>query len=333
MTMEHHPYDTLLTLALDACRACGAHEDMAQSLARASLSASRVGRHEVGLAHLLDHLDSLCAARIRGAAQPVIDSPAPALIRVDAQGGIAQLGFDRVFDDLTRRARDFGIALLAQRGCYPAGELGYFARRLAEAGLIGLAAGNAQALMAVRAGFGKAFSTNPMAFAAPLPAPRPPLVIDQASSATAFVNLARAAAEGAAIPEGWALDASGQPATDAQAALAGALLPFGGYKGANVALMVEVLAAGLTGAQWSLDTGDFQKGTEPPGAGMMVVAIAPALCNPEFSERLATQLDRLAAQGVHLPGSHAPTGTARGDAPIAVAPAVLAALRRHAGGG
>jgi (2R)-3-sulfolactate dehydrogenase (NADP+) len=329
--MERHPHGALLALALDACRACGAHEDMAQSLARASLSASRVGRHEVGLAHLLDHLDSLRAGRIRGAARPVIDSPAPALIRVDAQDGIAQLGFDLAFEDFTRRARHFGIALLVQRGCYPAGELGYFARRLAEAGLIGLGAGNAHALMAVRAGFGKAFSTNPMAFAAPLPPPRPPLLIDQASSATAFVNLARAAAEGQPITEGWALDAAGQPTTDAQAALAGAMLPFGGYKGANVALMVEVLAAGLTGANWSLDTGHFLQGAEPPAAGMAAVAISPALCDPEFSGRLATQLDRLAAQGVHLPGSNAPAGPARDDEPVSVAPAVLTALRRHAG--
>lgn len=331
--MQLHPHGALMALALDACRACGAHEEMAQSLARASLSASRAGRHEVGLAHLPDHLDSLRAGRIDGAARPLIDSPAAALIRVDVQGGIAQLGFDLVFDDLTRRAQDFGIALLAQNGCYPAGELGYYARRLAEAGLIGLAAGNAHALMAVRAGFRKAFSTNPMAFAAPLPPPRPPLVIDQASSATAFVNLARAAAEGRTIPEGWALDGAGQPTTDPQAAMDGALLPFGGYKGANVALMVEVLAAGLTGARWSMDTGHFLQGTDPPGSGMIVVAIAPALCDTDFPDRLAAQLDRLATQGVHLPGSHAPHGPVAEDEPIAVAPAVLDALRRHAGRG
>lgn len=330
MTMEMHPHDALLALTLDACRAAGAHEDMAQSLAHASLSASRVGRHEVGLAHLVDHLESLRAGRIRGEARPLIDSPAPALIRVDAQGGIAQFGFDLAFDDLTRRAQEYGIALLAQRGCYPSGELGYYARRLAEAGLIALAAGNAHALMAVRAGFGKAFSTNPMAFAAPLPAPRPPLLIDQASSATAFVNLSRAAAEGKPIPEGWALDSSGQPTTDPQAALLGALLPFGGYKGANLALMVEVLVAGLTGARWSMDTGDFQHGPTPPGSGMMVIAIAPRLCDPDFSARLAAQLDRLVLQGVHIPGSNAPAGPAAADDPVAVAPEVLAALRRWA---
>jgi (2R)-3-sulfolactate dehydrogenase (NADP+) len=302
---------------------------MAQSLSRASLAASRAGRHEVGLAHLLDHIESLRAGRIDGAAQPIINSPASALIAIDAQAGIAQLGFDQAFDDFCQRARNFGIALMTQRNCYPAGELGYYPRRLAEVGLIGLAAGNAHALMAVRAGFGKAFSTNPMAFAAPLPPPRPPLLIDQASSATAFVNLARAAAEGQPITDGWAIDASGFPTTDPVAALAGALLPFGGYKGANLALIVEVLAAGLTGANWSLDTGDFLQGSRPPGSGMMVIAIAPALVDDSFAERLAEQLDRLAEKGAHIPGAQAPQGPAREDELVAIAPEVLSALRRH----
>ena len=62
-------------------------------------------------------------------------SPAPAAIHCDARGGIAQLGFDRVFDDLRRRAETFGIALFAQKGSYTTGELGYYPRRLAEAGL------------------------------------------------------------------------------------------------------------------------------------------------------------------------------------------------------
>lgn len=78
------PAGEIRELALAACRACGASAEMAQSLVAASLSASHAGRHEVGLAHLIDHLDSLRAGRITGAAQPVVDSPAPALIRIDA---------------------------------------------------------------------------------------------------------------------------------------------------------------------------------------------------------------------------------------------------------
>ena len=83
------------------------------------------------------------------------------------------------------------------------------------------------------------YCTNPIAFAAPLDE-GPPLLIDQASSATAFVELRRYAERGEALPPGWAVDADGQPTTDPHAAMRGALLAFGGARGANIALMVEV---------------------------------------------------------------------------------------------
>ena len=64
------------------------------------------------------------------------------------------------------------------------------------------------------------FGTNPLAFAAPRKG-RAPLVIDQSSSATAFVNIRAAAQAGRQIPEGWALDAEGRPTTDPFAAMNG----------------------------------------------------------------------------------------------------------------
>ena len=92
------------------------------------------------------------------------------------------------------------------------------------------------------------YCTNPLAFAAPV-ADGPPLLIDQASSATAYVELRRYADRGEALPPGWAVDADGRPTTDPNAALRGALLAFGGARGANIALMVEVMAAGLDGRE------------------------------------------------------------------------------------
>src|SRR3546814_8273351 len=80
---------------------------------------------------------------------------------------------------------------------------------------------------------------------------------------------------GREIPEGWALDPAGHPTTDARAALAGSLLPFGGARGANIALMVELLAAGLTGANWSREAPPFNKGAKSPGAGLFILAIDP----------------------------------------------------------
>jgi (2R)-3-sulfolactate dehydrogenase (NADP+) len=292
-------------IAERACRAAGASEDAARSLAIATVSADAHGKAGIGFAHLVDYLASLRGGRIDGGAHPLMTSPAPAAIHCDARGGIAQLGFDRAFDDLRRRAEALGVALFAQNGSYTTGELGYYPRRLAEAGLVAFAATSGPALITVAGAKTPVYCTNPLAFAAPLDE-GPPLLIDQASSATAFVELRRYADRGEALPPGWAVDADGEPTTDPRAAMRGALLAFGGARGANIALMVEVLAAGLTGANWALDAPSFTSGNRSPGAGLLVIALAPSLFAPDFPRRLRLQLDRLAKLGVHVPGRRSP---------------------------
>jgi (2R)-3-sulfolactate dehydrogenase (NADP+) len=291
-------------LATRAVRAAGASDEAALSLARATVSANAYGKGPSGFSHLMDYLNALRAGRIVGDAEPIMTSPAPAAIHCDAKGGIAQVGFDRAFDSLSERARTFGLALFAQNGSYTTGELGYYPRRLADVGLVAFAATSGPALMTVAGAKAPVYCTNPIAFAAPLDE-GPPLLIDQASSATAFVQLRHYAERGEALPPGWAVDGDGQPTTDPQAALRGALLAFGGARGANIALMVEVMAAGLAGANWALDAPSFISGDRSPGAGLLVIAITPALLAPDLPQRLRLQLDRLTELGVHIPGRRA----------------------------
>ena len=155
-------------LAARAVRAAGASDEAALSLARATVSANAHGKGSSGFSHLMDYLAALRAGRIVGDAEPLITSPAPAAIHCDARGGIAQAGFDRAFDSLCERARTFGIALFAQNGSYTTGELGYYPRRLAEAGLVAFAATSGPALMTVAGAKTPVYCTNPIAFAAPL---------------------------------------------------------------------------------------------------------------------------------------------------------------------
>ncbi len=288
-------------LAVRAIRAAGASDGAALSLARATVSANAHGKGSSGFSHLMDYLAALRAGRIVGDAEPFVTSPAPAAIHCDAKGGIAQTGFDLAFDSLCERARTFGIALFAQNGSYTTGELGYYPRRLAERDLVAFAATSGPALMTVAGAKAPVYCTNPIAFAAPLDE-GPPLLIDQASSATAFVQLRHYEERGEPLPAGWAVDADGAPTTDPKAALRGALLAFGGARGANIALMVEVMAAGLAGANWALDAPSFTSGDRSPGAGLLVIVITPALLAPDFPQRLRLQLDRLAELGVHIPG-------------------------------
>jgi (2R)-3-sulfolactate dehydrogenase (NADP+) len=285
-----------------AALGAGASDEVARSIAAAAVAAEAEGYRTVGLSHFIDYLEALEAGRINGKAEPVVTRPALAVFRSDAKGGVAHIGFDRTLGDLAKAARLFGISIFAQKNAYTCGALGYFTGRLAAEGLVALAATNGPALLAGSGSVKPVYCTNPLSFAAPS-ANGPALVIDQASSATAFVSIRQAAEEERSIPQDWAIDESGNPTTNPQAAMKGALLAFGGERGANIALMVEVLAAGLTGANWSLDAPSFTEGSQSPGTGLFIIAIEPKLLDADFESRMKDQLDRLRRQyGVHIPG-------------------------------
>jgi (2R)-3-sulfolactate dehydrogenase (NADP+) len=301
------------SLCEDAAVRMGANQATAHAIAVAAVDAQAAGQANVGLAHFLDYLAALRDGRIDGQAVARLSFPSPCVIASDAGGGAAQTGFLEAFDQLVAVARAQGLALFLQHNAYTCGALGWFAERLARQGLVALAATSGPALMASAGGGRPITCTNPIAFAAPV-ADAPPLLIDQASSETAFVNVRRAAAEGRPIPQGWAVDAEGRPTTDAAAAMAGALLPFGGARGANIALMVEVLAAGLGGANWALDAPSFTHGSSSPGSGLFVLAIDPTNLAPDFGQRMHKQMARLADDyGVHVPGRGKAAETARAE--------------------
>ena len=95
------------------------------------------------------------------------------------------------------------------------------------------------------------------------------------------------------------------PTTDPEAALAGALLPFGGYKGANIALLVELLSS-MAGGSWSMDAPPWDSGSRSPSIGMFVLADRPPRRRTAFPSGAEDHLDRLAAQGVHLSAAAGP---------------------------
>ncbi|RIJ71399.1 Ldh family oxidoreductase [Nakamurella silvestris] len=289
---RHLSPHALAALCESAVLRAGGSSDTAAALASATVAAEQRGRPEVGAGHLLDHLDALRNGRLNGTAHPRVLSRRACVVTVDADRGAAQLAFDRAFDTLVDSARTNGVAVLSVHNSFTAGELGHYTSRVAETGLISMACANSPALMAVYGAHEAITGTNPISFA--LPHPRGPRMFDQATSATAWVRVRDAAARGESIPEGWALDPDGNPTTDARTALTGALLPFGGVKGANIAMMVEMLAA-LAGGSFSLDAAPFDSGSRSPGLGLFVAAIDPTAFDVSYPERAEGHLARLAS--------------------------------------
>jgi len=317
-------------LATRACLAAGADEATTKSLVSATLSAAMYGPSVVGFPHFVDYLNSFREGRINCSPRPIRERLFPAYLASDADRGIAQLGFDLAFDDFVEAARTFGLAAFTQKNSYTTGELGYYVRRLAGEGLAGIAATNANAMVTAKPGGPSVYSTNPLAFGFPLASGSKPIIIDQATSATAYVNIVAAAAEGRSIPEGWAVDELGQKTQDPNRALKGSLLPFGGRKGANLALMVEMLSAGISGGPWSLDVPDFTSGSTSPGVGLTVLAIMPGAAGGDRVERASNQSTRLQEHGVFVPGVSSPEYAPAPDEVI-MPRSVLDTISRFAG--
>jgi (2R)-3-sulfolactate dehydrogenase (NADP+) len=194
---------------------------------------------------------------------------------------------------------------LTLRNSYNCGVLGYHVERLARAGLVGLGFTNAPASIAPVGGKRPVVGTNPIALGVPGSEGEAAFIIDQSASVVAKSEIMMHAKRGEAIPEGWALDGTGSPTTDPDAALRGSMAPSGGYKGFGVGMIVEVFAAALSGASLGIDASPFS-GTAggPPRTGQCFIALAPErFSGATFAERIADLANAIAAQeGCRLPG-------------------------------
>jgi len=265
-------------LASAALRANGVAEEHTRAIADIVAAAERDGAVSHGLFRIPGYIRSVRSGKVVTDAVPVLRDLAPAVLRVDAAYGFAPLALKVGREPLAQRAREQGIAALAVVNCYHFAALWPEVEALAEQGLVAFAFTNSFSYVAPAGGTERLYGTNPMAFAWPRVG-QPPVVFDQASSASARGEIMLAQRDGLEIPEGWAIDQHGDPTTDPTEALGGAQLPFGGYKGAAIALMVELLASALIGDVLSFEASarDNNDGG-PPVGGEFVIAIDPARC-------------------------------------------------------
>jgi (2R)-3-sulfolactate dehydrogenase (NADP+) len=225
-------------------------------------------------------------------------------------------------------ARTQGIAAAGIRRSHHAGVTGLFVEELARQGLVALMLVNTPAAIAPWGGRRGMFGTNPIAFAAPVPGAEP-IVIDLSVSRVARGKILAAAQKGEPIPEGWALDAEGRPVTDPKAALGGTMMPMADAKGAALALMVEVLAAGITGANYGWEASSFFEAEGPaPGTGQFLMALDAQALHDGALERIAALAAAVEGEAdARLPGRRRQEVRARVRAEgVALDPALAAEI-------
>ncbi|KQS64082.1 sulfolactate dehydrogenase [Rhizobium sp. Leaf371] len=277
---------------------------VAASVAHALVQAEAAGQSGHGLRRVPAYTKQVRTGKVDGRAKPSARLQKPGVLAIDAMHGFAYPALDLAVERLPGIARTQGIAAAAITRSHHAGVMALTVERFADQGLVAMMFANAPAAMAPWGGRKPLYGTNPIAFAVPV-AGADPLVIDLALSKVARGKVMEAAQKNVAIPADWAFDVEGNPTANAKDALKGTMAPAGDAKGAALALMVEVLAAGLTGASFSYQSSSlFDAEGPPPALGHMIIAIDPdAATGAGTSGRLAELAEEIGREdGVRLPG-------------------------------
>lgn len=248
----------------------------------------------------------LRSGKVDGKAVPQIEALSDTSFRVDALHGFAHPAIEAGFKHLIPAAKAHGVAAMGVHNSYNAATLGFHTGYLARAGLLAIGATNAVPTVAPVGGKTPIIGTNPISYAVPAPNGGIAFLVDQSATQVAWTAVKRAAEEGEPIPLGWALDANGDPTTDAGAGLDGSMAPAGGVKGFSIGLLVEVLCAALAGGKLGPDQGSFtdDDGT-PIDNGQFFVAFDPGkLSGGSFDQTIAALVASITEQdGARLPNA------------------------------
>lgn len=315
MTDVHLTLDDLRTLARTTLRRVGLASDHADAIAETMVAGERDGCASHGIYRLLVAANSVAKGVAVPDAVPVVSEPAPALVKVDGQGGFAQLPFERGLPLLVEKAQQNGIAALAITNAVHFAALWPEVEAVTAHGLVALAFTPSHAWVAPAGGTKPVFGTNPIAFGWPRRG-RDPFVFDFATSAVARGEIELHRRAGKPVPEDWGYDAAGNPTTDAAAVLDGAMRTFGGHKGSALAAMVELLAGPLIGDMTSAESiaADAGRGGSPIG-GELILALDPErFLGAGLEDRFAAaeaMFHTIEAQGARLPSSRRYAARAR----------------------
>lgn len=282
----------------------GVSEHNAGIIATNCASCERDGSVSHGVFRIPGYVTSIASGWLDGTAVPSVERHGPSMLRVDARNGFAQVALEAAMPDVLEMVAESGVVVVAIRHSHHFSALWPDLEPLAARGLVALTTVGGLKCVAMPGGREPVFGTNPIAFATPV-AGGPPLVMDFATSTRSNGDLQLAAMAGESVPLGTGIDREGELSDDAAAILdGGALLPFGGHKGAALSIMVEVLASALTAGLFSHEV-DFSghPGAETPSTGQALLVIDPTRGgNTEFAERVLTLVEVIRASGdVRLP--------------------------------
>ena len=280
-------------------------EENANILSDTIMRAERDGSLSHGLFRLPAYVASLKSKKVNGKARPEIKKISSSVVKVLGNHAFAPMVLKVGLPELIKLAKETGVAILAINNSHHMAAMWPETEAVAEQGLVAFACTSYKPMVAPAGAKKALFGTNPISFAWPRPG-KTPVVYDMATAAMAMGEVQVAAREGHKVPIGTGLNKDGNETTDPnQIAKGGVLLPFGGYKGSGIAMMVELLAGALIGETFSYETAEKDnKDGGPPSGGEFILAMSPEkIAGPNWHKHSNEFFEKMKSMdGVRLPG-------------------------------
>ena len=305
MTTTSLSLDKIYTLAKNTLIHNGCDEINAEAVAKTVTYAERDGSVSHGLFRIPGYVAALRSKKAKGNSRPITDYRTQNTIRVDGDYGFAPMAIQVGIPALIETTNKHGVGVLAITNTHHFAALWHETEALAENNLIGIACTAYMPSVAPAGATKPLFGTNPISFAWPRKN-NTPVVYDMATASMAMGEVQVAARDGHKVPIGTGLNKDGEKTDDpSEIANGGVLLPFGGYKGSAIAMMVELLAAGLVGDMFSFEAkAADNKDGGPARGGEFIMALSPQLIAGdgwnEHAEKFFKQMTSM--EGVRLPG-------------------------------
>jgi len=297
--------DEIFVLAEKTLLANGCDEETANILSDLIMKAERDGSLSHGLFRLPAYVSGLKSGKINGKARPEVKKISPGVIKVLGNNCLAPMVLNKSIPELIKSAKENGVAVLAINNSHHMAAMWPETEAIAEQGLVAFACTSYKPAVAPAGAVKPLYGTNPISFAWPRKG-KTPVVYDMATASMAMGEVQVAKREGHKVPLGTGLTKDGKETTDpGEISDGGVLLPFGGYKGSGIAMMVELLAGALVGDNFSYETAakDNNDGG-PPSGGEFILAISPdKLSGNDWDKHSSEFFDKMKSMdGVRLPG-------------------------------
>ena len=297
--------DEIFDLAKNTLLANGCDDETASILSDLIMKAERDGSLSHGLFRLPAYVTGLKGGKINGKGRPEISKLTPSVIKADGKNCLAPMVLNKGIPELVNAAKENGVAVLAITNSHHMAAMWPETEAIAEQGLVAFACTSYKPAVAPAGAIKPLFGTNPISFAWPRKN-NTPVVYDMATASMAMGEVQVAKREGHKVPLGTGLNKDGKETTEpGEIADGGVLLPFGGYKGSGIAMMVELLAGALVGDNFSFETAQKDNNDGgPPSGGEFILAISPdKLSNTDWDKHSSVFFEKMKSMGdVRLPG-------------------------------